>query len=103
VFAPLYFETRYVKIVMSPNSTWSGAKVGHYSTPTNHHAMNAYEIMASFNRQARKAGWPKDEIDRVLCDARSQDYEHLTEVIFQALDEIETSRATGLAMPSSWN
>jgi hypothetical protein len=51
--------------------------------------MNAYELMASFNGQARRAGWSKDKTLNVLQDAQSSDYEHLKEVLFQALLEIE--------------
>lgn len=38
---------------------------------------NAYALMGHWGAAARRAGWPKPEIDRVLEDARSGDYEHL--------------------------
>lgn len=38
---------------------------------------NAYVLMGHWAHAARKAKWPKAEIDRVLDDARSGDYNHL--------------------------
>lgn len=38
---------------------------------------NAFFLMGAFRRQARKEGWPKEEIDGVLNEARSRDYDHL--------------------------
>lgn len=38
---------------------------------------NAFSIMGAFQRQARKENWDKQEIDAVLNEARSGDYDHL--------------------------
>lgn len=38
---------------------------------------NAFAIIAAFNRQARKEGWTKEEIDAVNKEATSGDYDHL--------------------------
>jgi len=38
---------------------------------------NAFSIMGAFQRQARKEDWDKQEIDAVLNEARSGDYDHL--------------------------
>jgi len=38
---------------------------------------NAYALMAAFQHQARKEGWSKDEIQIVLDEAMSGDYDHL--------------------------
>lgn len=38
---------------------------------------NAYALMAHWRRAARRAKWPKEEIDRVLGEAQSGDYDHL--------------------------
>lgn len=38
---------------------------------------NAFFIMGAFQQQARKEGWTKEEIDAVLNDAQSGDYNHL--------------------------
>lgn len=38
-------------------------------------------IMGVFQRQARKEGWTQEEIDLVLEEARSNDYNHLLATI----------------------
>lgn len=38
---------------------------------------NAYAIMAAFQRQARREGWTTEEIDEVLNEAKSGDYDNL--------------------------
>jgi len=38
---------------------------------------NAFMIMAVFKRQAKKENWSQEEIDRVLDEAKSRDYNHL--------------------------
>lgn len=38
---------------------------------------NAYTLMGHWANAARKAKWPKAEIDRVLTEAKSGDYDHL--------------------------
>lgn len=42
---------------------------------------NAYAIMGVFSRQARREGWSQDEIDQVLEEAKSGDYNHLLNTI----------------------
>lgn len=42
---------------------------------------NAFSIMASFREQAKRDGWTKEEIDEVLNDAMSSDYNHLVYTI----------------------
>ncbi len=42
---------------------------------------NAFFIMGRFDQAARKAGWTKEEIDKVLKDAMSGNYDHLLCVI----------------------
>ena len=42
---------------------------------------NAFAIMGAFQRQARKEGWTKEEINEVLDKARSGDYYNLINVI----------------------
>ena len=41
---------------------------------------NAYALMGSFSRQARKEGWSKDEIEMVMTECRSGDYDNLLRV-----------------------
>jgi len=38
---------------------------------------NAFFLLGAFRRQAKKEGWTKDEIDKVLKEAQSSDYNHL--------------------------
>lgn len=38
---------------------------------------NAYALLAAFRRQARKEGWAKEEIDEVIAEAKSVDYDYL--------------------------
>lgn len=38
---------------------------------------NAYAVMGVFSRQARREGWTQEEIDLVLEEAQSGDYNHL--------------------------
>lgn len=42
---------------------------------------NAFSIMGAFQRQARKENWTKEEINAVLDDAMSSDYNHLLSTI----------------------
>lgn len=42
---------------------------------------NAYTILAMFKRQAQKQGWSEKEIDLVLEEAQSKDYNHLLSTI----------------------
>ena len=38
---------------------------------------NAFSLMGAFSQAARRQGVPKEEIDAVLKEARSGDYDHL--------------------------
>ena len=38
---------------------------------------NAYSLMGAFQKQARREGWSKEEIDAVLDECYSGDYNHL--------------------------
>ena len=42
---------------------------------------NAYSIMGAFQRQARKENWTPEEINEVLTEAKSGDYDHLFQTI----------------------
>lgn len=42
---------------------------------------NAYAVMGVFSRQARREGWTQEEIDLVLEEAQSGDYDHLLSTI----------------------
>ncbi|PQJ80667.1 hypothetical protein [Polaribacter porphyrae] len=42
---------------------------------------NAFMIMGVFQRHAKKEGWSQQEIDLVLAEAKSSDYNHLLTTI----------------------
>lgn len=42
---------------------------------------NAFAIMGTFSRQAKREGWTKQEIDLVLDEAKTGDYDHLLATI----------------------
>ena len=42
---------------------------------------NAFNLMGKFRQQAKKEGWEKDEIDAVLTEAMSGDYDHLLQTL----------------------
>ncbi len=42
---------------------------------------NAYAIMGTFSRQARREGWTEQEIELVLEEAKSGNYDHLLSTI----------------------
>lgn len=45
---------------------------------------NAFSLMGAFKRQAKAEGWSKDEIDAVLNEAMSDDYDHLVATLSDA-------------------
>jgi hypothetical protein len=52
---------------------------------------NAYSLMAYFSVKAKRQGWAKDEIDIVIKEAMTSDYDHLLFVLDSHL-EPEDSR-----------
>lgn len=42
---------------------------------------NAFMIMGVFQKQARKEQWPQEDIDAVLSEAKSKDYNYLLATI----------------------
>lgn len=53
---------------------------------------NSFVMLGQFAKQARRAKWSKEEIDAVIKNATSSDREHLEEVLFEALSELEEER-----------
>lgn len=47
---------------------------------------NAFAIMATFRRAATRQGFPTVEIDDVLAEAMSGDYDHLLQTIMKHLE-----------------
>jgi len=42
---------------------------------------NAFVLMGAFQQAARKQGWTKEEIDEVLEECRSGNYDHLVQTL----------------------
>ncbi len=50
---------------------------------------NAFALMGAFQRQAKKEKWTTEEIDAVLDDCRSGNYDHLLCVLMDHCEEPE--------------
>ena len=48
---------------------------------------NAFMVMGAFSRNARQQGWTKDEIQAVLDEAKSGDYDHLLATIMDNVED----------------
>ena len=48
---------------------------------------NAFAILGRFRRAARKAGWPAEEIEALMEEATSGDYDHLLATIMEQVEE----------------
>jgi len=48
---------------------------------------NAFVVMGAFSRNARQQGWTKDEIQAVLDEAKSGDYDHLLATIMDNVED----------------
>lgn len=44
---------------------------------------NAFALMGAFRRQAQREGWTSEEIETVLEEAKSGDYNHLLATIME--------------------
>ena len=42
---------------------------------------NAFFLMGSFQKAARRQGWTQEEISRVMNEAKSGDYDHLVQTL----------------------
>lgn len=49
---------------------------------------NAHFLMGAFQKNARRQGWTQEEIDKVLDECTSGDYDHLLRVLM-AHTEVE--------------
>ncbi len=50
---------------------------------------NAFALMGAFSRNASRQGWTSDEIDTVLTECRSGDYDHLLCTLMDNIDDDE--------------
>ena len=44
---------------------------------------NAFSLMGAFQKQARNEGWDQDEINQVLEECMSGDYDHLVQTLME--------------------
>ena len=44
---------------------------------------NAYMLMGAFRKQAKREGWTDTEINEVLTEAKSKDYDYLLSVLIE--------------------
>lgn len=53
---------------------------------------NAYNLMAQFQKQAKREGWTNEEIEKVLTECQAGDYDHLLGTLLDHsnVDEFET-------------
>ena len=50
---------------------------------------NAFAVMGAFRRQAQREKWTKEEIDTVIEDAMSSDYDHLLATIMTYCEPLD--------------
>lgn len=50
---------------------------------------NAFALMGAFSRNASRQGWTRDEIDTVMKECRSGDYDHLLCTLMDNIDDDE--------------
>lgn len=48
---------------------------------------NAFSLMGAFQRQAKREKWTKEEIDCVLTECQSSDYDHLLGTLITVCNE----------------
>jgi len=80
----MYFCTVMDYIIFIFGSRYTSTKTGDTHMPKKTVELklvgldgNAYSLMGAFQTQARREGWTKDEINEVLNDCMSSDYNHL--------------------------
>lgn len=52
---------------------------------------NAFMLMGSFQKAARRQGWTKEEIDKVLNECQSGDYNHLISTLMEHCEDEDES------------
>lgn len=50
---------------------------------------NSFVLMGTFQQQAKKEGWSKEEIRAVLDECVSQDYDHLLRTLMEHCEDPE--------------
>jgi len=44
---------------------------------------NAFFLMCAFDKQAKKEGWTKEEIQKVIDECKKSDYDHLIQTLVE--------------------
>lgn len=47
---------------------------------------NAFSLLGHFHKAAKRAGWSKDEIEKVKAEAMHGDYDHLVATLMEHCD-----------------
>jgi sugar diacid utilization regulator len=50
---------------------------------------NAFMLMGAFRKQARREGWNAEEIETVMTECQSSDYDHLLQTLIKHCREDE--------------
>jgi hypothetical protein len=50
---------------------------------------NAFFLMGAFQREARMQGWTSEEIEKVIHECKSGDYNHLLSTLMDNIEEPE--------------
>ncbi len=50
---------------------------------------NAFSLMGAFSSNARRQGWTKDEVDTVINECMSGDYDNLISVLVAHTEEVD--------------
>ena len=48
---------------------------------------NAFVLMGAFSKNARRQGWSKEEIDAVITQCTSGDYDNLLQVLLSNIED----------------
>ncbi len=48
---------------------------------------NAFMLMGKFSNTARRQGWSKEEIDKVMTECQSSDYDHLLATLMEHCED----------------
>jgi hypothetical protein len=59
---------------------------------------NAFSLMGAFQKQARREGWSKEEIDSVITECTSGDYDHLLATLLDHCEPTDDFDYDGMIM-----
>lgn len=50
---------------------------------------NAFVLMGTFSKTAKRQGWSEEEVEAVLAECKSSDYDHLLGVLMEFTDPLD--------------